>query len=56
MQSDTTILIASHDVGVIRKLADRIVIIYKGKVQNVSENDNMTNNLIEQKYLDIISI
>jgi len=53
--NNTTILIASHDVDFIRKSADRIVILNKGRVQDILLNDNVSNNLIEETYLKIVS-
>ncbi|MBU3143760.1 ABC transporter ATP-binding protein [Clostridium sp. CF012] len=54
-QDNTTVLIASHDVDFIRKAVDRIVILNKGKVQDILVNDNISNSLIENKYLKIVS-
>ncbi|MBU3156454.1 ABC transporter ATP-binding protein [Clostridium estertheticum] len=54
-QNNTTVLIASHDVDFIRRAVDRIAILNNGKVQEILVNDNISNSLIEEKYLKIVS-
>lgn len=54
-QLNTTILIASHDSDFIRKIVDRVMIIHSGEVKKILINDNITNTLIEEEYLKIVS-
>ncbi|MGV8984520.1 ABC transporter ATP-binding protein [Clostridium sp.] len=54
-QNNTTVIIASHDVDFIRRSVDRIVVLNKGKVQEILVNNNISNSIIEEKYLKIVS-
>ncbi len=53
--NNTTVILTSHDVDFIRKTSDKIVILDKGKIKKTIVNQNISNNMIEEIYLNIIS-
>lgn len=50
----TTIIIASHDVDFVRKIADQLIIISDGQIKGTFINEQLTSEKIEELYENIV--
>lgn len=45
--SGTSIIISSHNISSLERLADRFIILYKGKLANEKENEDLAQNMVK---------